>query len=104
MSLPLHSKILQITNLPYSSRRTLEKKGTRGRGEGLNTHAHKSNFWTLNFEPQGTTMEESEDRNADVEASKYVHRKYERVPGLDEIDQSDFVALAKARDQWVRNR
>ena len=31
-------------------------------------------------------------------------RKYERVPGLDEIDTNDFVALTKARDQWVRDR
>jgi hypothetical protein len=38
------------------------------------------------------------------EESKYIHRKYDRVPDLDEIDQSDFVALAKARDQWVRDR
>lgn len=36
--------------------------------------------------------------------SKWMPRKYERVPGLDEIDSTDFVALAKARDQWVRDR
>ena len=72
-------------------------------GKGT-THAHKSNFRTLNFEPLGTTMEEGGDRTSDVEASKYVNRKYERVPGLDEIDQTDYVALAKARDQWVRDR
>ena len=31
-------------------------------------------------------------------------REYERVPGLDEIDRNDFVALTKARQQWVRDR
>lgn len=31
-------------------------------------------------------------------------REYERVPGLDEIDPNDFVALTKAREQWVRDR
>jgi NADH dehydrogenase (ubiquinone) 1 beta subcomplex subunit 10 len=30
--------------------------------------------------------------------------EYERVPGLDEIDPKDFVALKKARDQLVRDR
>lgn len=31
-------------------------------------------------------------------------REYERVPGLDEIDRNDFVALTKARHQLVRDR
>ena len=36
--------------------------------------------------------------------SKWMPRKYERVPGLEEVDPSDFVAVAKAREQWVRDR
>ena len=31
-------------------------------------------------------------------------REYERVPGLDEIDRNDPVALVKARHQWTRDR
>ena len=46
---------------------------------------------------------EEEDQKPKPE-DKWMPRKYERVLGLDEIDHSDFVALAKARDQWVRDR
>ncbi len=31
-------------------------------------------------------------------------REYPRVPGLDEIDHHDFVALRKAREQQTRDR
>lgn len=30
--------------------------------------------------------------------------EYERVPGLDEVDPKDFLALRRARDQWTRDR
>lgn len=31
-------------------------------------------------------------------------REYERVTPIEEVDQNDFVALTKARNQWVRDR
>ena len=31
-------------------------------------------------------------------------REYERVTPIEEVDQSDYVALSKARSQWVRDR
>ena len=31
-------------------------------------------------------------------------REFPRVPGIDEIDRNDVVALRKARDQWARDR
>lgn len=46
----------------------------------------------------------SEEEEASSKLDSKWPRKYERVPGLDEIDSTDFVALAKARDQWVRDR
>ncbi len=46
----------------------------------------------------------AEDEEMSTAESKWMPRKYERVPGLDEIDTDDFVAVAKARDQWVRER
>jgi NADH dehydrogenase (ubiquinone) 1 beta subcomplex subunit 10 len=32
------------------------------------------------------------------------HREYPRVPTYDEIDKRDAVAVALAREQWVRDR
>ena len=31
-------------------------------------------------------------------------REYERVAPIEEVDQNDYVALNKARNQWVRDR
>ena len=31
-------------------------------------------------------------------------REYERVTPIEEVDPNDFVALNKARHQWVRDR
>ena len=31
-------------------------------------------------------------------------RKYERVTSIEDVDPNDFVALTKARQQWVRDR
>ena len=31
-------------------------------------------------------------------------RQYERVTPIEEVDPTDFVALTKARNQWVRDR
>ena len=87
------------------SRRTLEEKE-----HVRSTHAHITILyvWTSNFELLHLclkkTMGEEGEKKPGFEESKYVHRKYERVPGLDEVDENDFVAVAKARDQWVRDR
>lgn len=56
----------------------------------------------MNFEP--IIKKTMEGGSPNPEESNYIHRKYERVPDLEEIDKNDFVALAKARDQWVRGR
>jgi len=31
-------------------------------------------------------------------------REYERVTSIEDVDPNDFVALTKARQQWVRDR
>ncbi|KAI9593386.1 hypothetical protein BDF19DRAFT_448558 [Syncephalis fuscata] len=34
--------------------------------------------------------------------SNYVHERFEKVPGLDEVDPKDYTAVNKARGQHIR--
>lgn len=55
------------------------------------------------FNPFFTQRSKMAEEETKEEKPRYP-RQYERVPGLDEIDQNDPVALWKAREQFTRDR